>query len=99
MMHTDFRIGLAFYTTRGTWQCTDVGARVITAIRLDGPHPSWYHEGPPYVVSEVVFDETEQGACTLVSTAAARMATTATVQASKERRFLAREALWGWRNA
>ena len=35
MKHDDFYIGLEFYTEAGTWRCTDIGTRVITAIRID----------------------------------------------------------------
>jgi hypothetical protein len=35
MKHSDFRIGVEFTTGAGRWRCTDIGTRVITAIRLD----------------------------------------------------------------
>jgi hypothetical protein len=56
MRHCDFYVGLDFYTATGRWRCTDVGTRVIVAIRLDAPDDSWYH-GPPYAVAESVLDE------------------------------------------
>lgn len=56
MLHSDFCIGLEFFTATGRWRCTDIGSRVIVAIRLDAPDSSWYH-GPPYSVAESVFDE------------------------------------------
>jgi hypothetical protein len=31
----DFFIGLEFYTGSGKWRCTDIGTRVIVAIRID----------------------------------------------------------------
>ncbi len=31
----DFFIGLEFYTAAGKWRCTDIGTRVIVAIRID----------------------------------------------------------------
>src|SRR3989442_1582076 len=37
MNHSDFSIGLEFYTGSGKWRCTDVGTRVIVAISLE-PH-------------------------------------------------------------
>jgi hypothetical protein len=52
----DFRIGLEFYTAEGKWRCTDVGTRVIAAIKLDAPDTSWYN-GPPFAGEEIVFDE------------------------------------------
>lgn len=30
----DFSIGDQFYTASGKWQCTDIGTRVIVAIKL-----------------------------------------------------------------
>ena len=49
MRHADFFIGCAFLTGAGKWRCTDVGTRVIVAIRIDDhpDDPSWYN-GPPY---------------------------------------------------
>jgi len=32
---SDFFIGLEFYTAGGKWRCTDIGTRVIVAIRID----------------------------------------------------------------
>lgn len=55
MRHADFHIGLEFYTEAGKWRCTDVGMRVITAIKLEGDPQNWI--GPPYSVAETVFDE------------------------------------------
>ena len=48
-----FHIGVEFYTETGKWRCTDVGTRVITAIKLGGDPQI----GPPYSVAETVFDE------------------------------------------
>jgi hypothetical protein len=64
MNHTEFRIGLGFYSATGTWRCTDVGTRVITALKLGQPDPKLY-DGPPYAVGEFVFDEEDQGAASL----------------------------------
>jgi len=64
MKHTEFRIGLGFYTATGTWRCTDVGTRVITALKLGQPDPEVY-DGPPYAVGEFVFDEDDQDAASL----------------------------------
>lgn len=38
MNHADFRIGTEFTTGTGRWRCTDVGTRVIAAIRISGTH-------------------------------------------------------------
>jgi hypothetical protein len=64
MKHEDFRIGLEFYTATGKWRCTDVGSRVIAAIKLDQSDPSLYN-GPPYGVAEIVFDEYDLESCSL----------------------------------
>ncbi len=44
MHHGDFFIGCVFLTGAGTWRCTDVGTRVIVAIRFDDhpDDPRWY---------------------------------------------------------
>lgn len=34
MKHSDFSIGMEFMTASGKWRCTDVGTRVIVAIKL-----------------------------------------------------------------
>jgi hypothetical protein len=64
MGHDDFCVGLGFYTATGRWRCTDVGSRVIIAIRLDAPDPSWY-QAPPYAVAESVLDENDLAGCSL----------------------------------
>ena len=35
MHHSDFIIGEIFYCGGRQWRCTDIGSRVIVAIRLD----------------------------------------------------------------
>lgn len=67
MNHSDFKIGLDFWNNGSAepikWRCTDIGTRVIVAIRLDREEdPSWYN-GPPYALAEVVFDEDDMEAC------------------------------------
>jgi hypothetical protein len=58
MRHKDFHIGRNFYSAEGrAWRCTDIGTRTVIAIELDPARdPSWY-DGPPYPVTEIVFDE------------------------------------------
>ena len=56
----DFQIGTEFWTETGRWLCTDVGARTICAIKLEGDPRDW--DGPPYMVAESVFDEHDFGA-------------------------------------
>jgi hypothetical protein len=67
MKPIDFHIGLEFLGTAGfRWRCTDVGTRTVVAIRLDHPDddPNW-HQGPPYIAQETVFDEVELENCHL----------------------------------
>lgn len=66
MILSDFHIGLVFRTGGGLWRCTDVGTRVVVAIRLDDGHDSSWHEGPPYAVVEHVFAE-DMGGCEVVT--------------------------------
>lgn len=62
MVKEDFVIGGEFYTATGKWRCTDVGTRVIVAIKLDQEDPRNYN-GPPYSIVEDVFDEYSFGGC------------------------------------
>lgn len=63
MKRADFKIGTEFLTAAGRWRCTDVGKRVVLAIRLDrDDDPSWY-AGPPYAAAETVFDEYDMQEC------------------------------------
>jgi hypothetical protein len=63
MKHSDFRVGCEFLSGNGRWRCTDVGTRIITAIKLNhDDDPSWYI-GPPYKVVESVFDEYDFEGC------------------------------------
>ena len=38
MNHNDFVIGANFWCSGKLWRCTDIGTRVIVAIRLDRVH-------------------------------------------------------------
>lgn len=58
MKPSEFHIGLEFVCGPFWWRCTDVGTRTVTAIRLVEEDPSWY-DGPPYMVEEIVLDETK----------------------------------------
>lgn len=64
MIKEEFQLGTEFYTAAGKWRCTDIGTRVIVAIKLDQTNESWYN-GPSYAVAEVVFDEYDFGGCSL----------------------------------
>jgi hypothetical protein len=79
MKHSDFYIGLEFVGSAGfRWRCTDVGTRTILAIHLDRHDPLW-HQGPPYIAKETVFDEHEIERCHLTE----RDAITASVREHK----------------
>lgn len=61
MRHSDFAIGCEFTTANGTlrWRCTDIGTRTITAIHIDPEKVADWYNGPPYAVTEHVFDEND----------------------------------------
>jgi hypothetical protein len=62
MEFQDFVIGQSFWTATGEWRCTDIGTRIVAAIKIDKDDPSWYN-GPPYAVAETVMDEYDFGGC------------------------------------
>jgi hypothetical protein len=64
MQHSEFKIGTEFYTASGRWRCTDIGTRVVVALKLDAPDETWY-SGPPYAVAEYVLDENDLEGCSL----------------------------------
>ena len=64
MKRSDFQIGTEFFTGAGKWRCTDVGTRVIVAIRIDNQEARNLM-GPPYSVAESVFDEYDMGGYSL----------------------------------
>ena len=64
MRKSDFQIGTEFFTGAGKWRCTDVGSRVIVAIRIDDQDPRNL-AGPPYSVAECAFDEYDLDGCSL----------------------------------
>lgn len=39
--HGNFHIGAEFWTEAGRWRCTEVGARTICAIKLEGDPRDW----------------------------------------------------------
>ncbi|WP_257540232.1 hypothetical protein [Sphingobium sp. CFD-1] len=51
MKQADFVIGGEFMMSGSRWRCTDVGTRIVVAIKLDAPDSNWYN-GPPYAVAE-----------------------------------------------
>jgi len=62
MLHSEFQIGLEFMCGQTRWRCTDIGTRTIAAISLENHDESWF-VGPPYAVSELVFDEHDMPVC------------------------------------
>jgi hypothetical protein len=65
MRLSDFHIGLEFWMSGSRWRCTDVGTRLVIAIKLDHEDdPSWY-SGPPYAVCECPIDPHDFPACSL----------------------------------
>lgn len=58
-----WKIGQRFTISGGSdvLRVTDVGSRVVVAMRLNTDDPSW-NNGPPYAVVEEVFDEEDQAA-------------------------------------
>jgi len=63
MKKEDFKIGSEFFTATGRWRCTDVGTRVVVAIKIDPDQDESWRKGPPYAVAEVVFDEYDSTGC------------------------------------
>lgn len=66
---SDFEIGMSFATETGRYRVTDKGQRTLVVIRIDlvktnldpldeaaAEAAGWFN-GPPYAVSEIVFDE------------------------------------------
>lgn len=59
MKFSDFKIGKTFICDKRPWRVTDVGSRVVIAIAFK---EDWM-AGPPYALSEMVFDENDQLGC------------------------------------
>ncbi|MFK5894588.1 MAG: hypothetical protein QM504_15310 [Pseudomonadota bacterium] len=62
MQHSDFMINGSFFSATGQWLCTDIGTRVITAIKFDENEKT---RVPPYDVQEIVFDEYDFDGCSI----------------------------------
>ncbi|MGF6900385.1 hypothetical protein [Paraburkholderia sp. GAS348] len=61
MEHSEFEIGMEFYTGSELWRCTDVGRRTIVAVRVKDGYPV-PHQAPPFSDAvEQVFDEYDLG--------------------------------------
>lgn len=62
----EFEIGKKFFSSGGfEWLCTDKGTRTISAIMLDPKKSEIWFQGPPYMVSEEIFDELDIQTCYL----------------------------------
>lgn len=67
----DFKIGEYFHTAAATYLCTDIGTRIITAIRVPDAEyekkefqdKELWMKGPPYILPEEVFDEEKMEGC------------------------------------
>jgi hypothetical protein len=75
----EFEIGKTFRCDDRLWRCTDIGTRVVAAIRVDEveiggtagnrtlnqqeAEAEGLFRGPPYAVAEVIFDEYDQEGC------------------------------------
>lgn len=79
MKLAEFQIGQEFTMSDHRWRCTDIGSRVVVAIRLSGPHEIGgskpriltreeaeaigMFNGPTYIVHETAIDEDSMKAC------------------------------------
>jgi len=82
MQHDQFKIGVEFMLSDRKYRVTDVGSRVVVALRLgekvverDGKRvilseetadAEGWFNGPPYAVIEYVIDEDDLPACHLI---------------------------------
>ena len=59
MKHNEFKLGgmFSFHGMTDKWRVTDIGSRVIVAIRVYRLQEPSLYNGPPYAVAETVFDE------------------------------------------
>jgi hypothetical protein len=65
----DVKVGMRFRCGENDWLVTDVGYRVVVAVRLTGPaqeDPTWL-DGPPYALAEHVFDEHSLPVCEVLT--------------------------------
>lgn len=63
MMLSDFAVGEEFECGQKRWKFTDIGKRVVIAICVSDRDDSSWLRGPPYAVSENVFDEYDIESC------------------------------------
>lgn len=56
----DFVVGERFWSGTGCeYVCTDIGSRCIVAIEVDSNLDEEWFAGPPYLLPEIVFDQSE----------------------------------------
>jgi hypothetical protein len=65
MRLSDFHIGLEFWMSGSHWRCTDVGSRVVVAIKLEHDDDPGMYNGPPYKICEHTLDEYVHHICSL----------------------------------
>lgn len=69
--HSDFSIGAFFRCAEEVWRCTDVGTRTVVAVQWTNAYIRMtsrdWTGGPPYALSEEVFDENDFCAMELVA--------------------------------
>ena len=87
MKKEEFYIGREFFTETGRWQCTDVGTRIIAAIKKDVEDITLYLN-PPYALQEIIFDEYDQDGCVETYEQAAHSWGEDFIKAEAERRNL-----------
>lgn len=63
MKRSDFKIGKDFVWGDRKWRCTDIGTRIILGIPLEHDEDLNWYSGPPYAVTERVFNENDIEAC------------------------------------
>lgn len=61
----EFIIGDYFYYNNGKYKCTDIGTRTISAIKILGDENTSIYQGPPYKVTEILFNLDEIKLCKL----------------------------------
>jgi hypothetical protein len=65
MRLSDFHIGLEFWMSGSHWRCTDVGSRVVVAIKLEHDDDPGMYNGPPYKICDHPLDEYVHHICSL----------------------------------
>jgi hypothetical protein len=65
MRLSDFHIGLEFWMSGSHWRCTDVGSRVVVAIKLEHDDDPGMYNGPPYKICDYPLDEYVHHICSL----------------------------------